>query len=170
MTNEIPVSLQVSCSIFSSRLHKKTQWDVLIQHDEQKTEIDINQNVFWLWLWRHRSSPWIRPKQLSPGVWQPNNTRGENVRMKYYKSSITTGSLNTGLMLTKGWRALCDYHRLSRLTPCCPAYPSALLPPTHTHRQTHSAKKWAMLQDVTKSCPFSQQQLLKCTAVCYVMW
>ncbi len=42
-------------------------------------------------------------------------------------------------MLTKGWRALCDYHRLSHLTPCCPAYPSALLPPTHT--QTHIQPK-----------------------------
>lgn len=38
-------------------------------------------------------------------------------------------------MLTKGWRALCDYHRLSHPTPCCPAYPSAQLPPTHTHIQ-----------------------------------
>lgn len=46
-----------------------------------------------------------------------------------------TRSRNTDLMLTKGWRALCDYHRLSHLTPCCPAYPSALLPPTHTHIQ-----------------------------------
>lgn len=53
-------------------------------------------------------------------------------------------------MLTKDWRALCDYHRLSHPTPCCPAYPSAPLPPTHT--DTHSSQRtWVLIWQ--KGCP-----------------
>lgn len=69
------------------------------------------------------------------------NVRGETLWEQHYSGYHSTGSLNTGLMLTKGWRALCDYHRLSHLTPCCPAYPSALPPPTHTHTNTHSVSQ-----------------------------
>lgn len=54
-------------------------------------------------------------------------------------------------MLTTGWRALCDCHRLSHPTPCCPAYPSALPPPTQA--QTHSAKRCY----VTKSLSIAEQ-------------